>query len=59
MDKLMLATSLMRGLAIATVLELADVNTDGPVPVETVSTSTGLLDGPKITATANDTTYDW
>lgn len=55
----MLATSLMSGLAIATVLELADVNTDGPVPVETVSTSTGLLDGPKITATANDTTYDW
>lgn len=59
MDKLILATALMSSRAFATVLSLADVNTNGAVPVETVSTSKALLDGPKITATANDTTYDW
>lgn len=55
----MLVATLLSGRVIATVLELVDVNTNGSVPVETVSTSTGLLDGPKITTTANDTTYDW
>lgn len=59
MDKLMVAAALLSGRAFATVLSLEDVNTNGSVPVETVSTSIGLLDGPKITATANDTTYDW
>lgn len=50
---------LLGGLASATTLELIDVVTTGAVTVETVSTSTGLLDGPKIASTANDTTYDW
>lgn len=59
MDKFMLLTALVSGQALATVLELADINTNGSVPVETVSTSVELLDGPKITATANDTTYEW
>lgn len=59
MNKFMLATALVSGRALATVLELPDINTNGSVPVETVSTSKELLDGPKIAATANDTTYEW
>lgn len=59
MDKFMLLTALVSGRALATVLELADANTNGSVPIETVSTSVELLDGPKIAAMANDTTYEW
>lgn len=58
MNKL-LAAFLLSGRTLATVLELNDENTSGAVTVETTSTSTGLLDGPKLSTTANDTTYDW
>lgn len=54
-----LSAFLLSGQTFATVLELSDVVTDGPVTVETTSSSFGLLDGPKILATANDTTYEW
>lgn len=54
-----LAAVLLSGRTLATVLELSDEITDGSVVVETTSSSIGLLDGPKISSTANDTTYDW
>lgn len=54
-----LAALLLTGRTFATILELSDENTNGSVTVETTSTSKGLLDGPKISSTANDTTYDW
>lgn len=54
-----LAALLLTGRTLATVLELSDENASGPVTVETTSTVKGLLDGPKINSTANDTTYDW
>lgn len=54
-----LAAALLSGRTLATVLELSDEVTIGAVAVETTSTSTGLLDGPKLSTTANDTTYDW
>lgn len=54
-----LAALVLTGRTLATVLELNDQVTDGAVTVETTSTVKGLLDGPKINSTANDTTYDW
>lgn len=50
---------LLSGRTLATALHLVDEVSTDSVTVETVSTSTGLLDGPKILETANDTTYEW
>lgn len=50
---------LLSGRTLATALHLVDEVSTDSVTIETVSTSTGLLDGPKILETANDTTYEW
>lgn len=44
--------------AAATVTNLQDVLYNGTVTAETVS-STGSLDGHKLTPAANDTSYEW
>lgn len=55
----LLTAALLTGHTLATVLNLSDQVTDGAVTVETTSSSTTILDGPKLSSTANDTTYDW
>lgn len=55
----LLSLALLTGHTLATTLTLTDEVTEGAVIVETASSSTTVLDGPKLGSTANDTTYDW
>lgn len=55
----LLSLALLTGHTLATALLLTDEVNSGAVTVETTSTTSTVLDGPKLGSTANDTTYDW
>lgn len=55
----LLSLALLTGHTLAATLSLVDEVTSGAVTVETDSSTTTILDGPKLGSTANDTTYDW